>query len=156
MNTPAYLFLDRCRQNITVNLLEKITDTVRERAHGANKLTNYITDMNPTMTVHPIYYTKVYILDYKRGAFTRLRLMSHSLRVGVGCWSRTPRQERVCQCGDIQVQTEQHVLIDCPLTNRCRARFPILTSDCMNELFNETTYLYELCDFVYALLDIHR
>ena len=38
---------------------------------------------------------------------------SHYLRIQTGRWSRTPRDERFCDCGNNQVQDEQHVLRDC-------------------------------------------
>ena len=64
-------FLDRYLDIIIVNPLEKMTEAVREKAHGATKLTNYITNVNQTITVHSVYTSKVFIPDYKRESFTR-------------------------------------------------------------------------------------
>lgn len=58
--------------------------------------------MNPIMTVHPICTANVFLPNYRREAFTRLRLMSHNPEIFV------------CQCDDV-VETEKHSLIDCPL-----------------------------------------
>ena len=88
-NTPGYRCLERSGlpSNDTKGL-QKIVNYVGEKATGAMKLTTYnITDMNPNMTVHPVYRTRSFVPDYKRQAFTRLRLMSHNLRVEVGRWS---------------------------------------------------------------------
>lgn len=125
--------------NVDTNPLERIIGAVRGKAQGATKLTNYITNMNPTMNVHPIYITHMFIPDYKREAFKRLRLMSHNLKVEVGRWSRTPPEERICQCDEIHIQTEKHVLIDCPLTAPCRERYPMLSFSGIKELFDEST-----------------
>ena len=57
--------------------------------------------------------------DYQRESFSRLRLMSHNLRIKTGKWSRTPAEQRLCFCVDSQVQTERHVLVvstDCSRT----------------------------------------
>ena len=131
-NTRRARFLERCRNIGNENPIDRTIELVRVRAQGATKLTTYITDMKPTMTVHPVYKTKVSIPDYKRESFTRLRLMYYNLRVEVGRWSRTPLQERVCQCDGIQVQTEKHVLIDCPPSTWCRDKYSMLNYSNIN------------------------
>ena len=112
-----------------------------------------IPEMNPHLRVHPVYATKEFIPDYKREALTRVRLMSHNLRIEVGRWSRTPAEQRVCQCDGAQVQTEQHALIHCPLTARLRDDYPQLSYVNIQALFSEETYLEELCNYVYAMLE---
>ena len=59
-----------------------------------------------------------------RAAFTRIRLGSHRLKIEMGRWSRIPKEERLCTCGVIQ--TEQHVLLLCPVTEPLRRTFPDL------------------------------
>ncbi len=54
--------------------MEKVADYVRIKAASASKLNKYVTYMNPNMTVHPVYVTKVFISDFKRKSFTRLRM----------------------------------------------------------------------------------
>lgn len=148
-NTPGYRSLERSVSATSdTDGLEKIATYVREKAAGATKLTTYITDMNPNMTVHPVYKTRSFVPDYKRESFTRLRLMSHNLRVEVGRWSRTPREQRVCQCDGMQVQTEKHVLIECPLSAHCRDRYQMLTFTDLGELLHESNYLNELCGYI--------
>ena len=116
-NTPGFRFIERSLLwNSNENPLDNIATYVRERMAGATKLATYITELNPSMTMHQVYRTMKFIPDYKRESFTRLRLMSHSLRIEVGRWSRTPTDQRVCQCDGQQVQTEQHVMIHCPLS----------------------------------------
>ena len=156
-NTPGYQFLEQARLgNRNSDGLDHVKRTVREKAPGATKLTTYITYMNPLLTVHPIYTTTQYIPDYKREAFTRLRLMSHSLRIEVGRWSRTPRDQRVCPCDGTHIQTEEHVLLHCPLSAQHRSDHPHLTYDTLQTLFTDNTHLEEVCDYVYATLKFYK
>lgn len=125
--------------------LERTDGLVREKALGTTKLTTYVTEMNPDLRVHPVYATKKFIPDYKREVLARLRLMSHNLRIEVGRWSRTPAEQRVCQCDGARIQTERHVLIYCSLTERLRDDYP--------QLLSEETYWEELCNYAYAVLE---
>ena len=71
--------------------------------------------MNPELVVHPMYYSNDIIDDDFRIAFTRFRLSSHRLKIETGRWARIPQERRFCPCG--VVQTEKHVLCECPLVN---------------------------------------
>lgn len=156
-NTPGFRFLERLSmEDENTNPVEKVADYVRMKAASASKLNTYVTDMNPNMTVHPVYVTKVFIPDFKRESFTRLRVMSHNLRVEVGRWSRTPREERVCQCNNTSVQTEKHVLIECLLSEPCRDRYPMLKFDSIIELLNENEFVSELCNYVHEVVKIYE
>ena len=68
-------------------------------------------EMNPSLSVSCIYSSLV--PEYLRVAYTRMRLSSHRLRIETGRWSRLPRENRLCPCGEIQ--TEHHVMCECPL-----------------------------------------
>ena len=61
------------------------------------------------------------IPEHLRVALTRIRLGSHRLKVETGRWSRIPVEQRLCTCGE--VQTEQHVLLSCPLSEPIRETF---------------------------------
>ena len=61
------------------------------------------------------------VSESDRIAFSRIRLGSHYLKIETGRWSRIERARRLCQCG--QIQTEEHVLLHCPLTLFTRARY---------------------------------
>ena len=133
-NTPGFRFIERsmiCDE--TENKLGKVVSYILENSQ-ATKMYRYATELNSQMTVHNIYNIKIYIPDYMREPFTRLRVMSYSPRVEVGRWSRTPRQERVCQCDNTSVQTEQHVLIQCQLSQSCRDKYPMLNFSNITEL----------------------
>ena len=155
-NTPAFRFLERSALWESPNdPLIRIKQLIRTNAPGASKLTTYTSIMNPTMTIHPIYSCSTFIPDYKRESLSRLRLMSHNLRIETGRWSRTPRDQRVCQCDSNVVQSEQHVLIECPLTQHCRNRYQMLIFTNVTDLMKENDNLLELCSFVYEVLSTY-
>ncbi len=72
-------------------------------------------DINSDLSVHPMYQPNHYICELHRIATTRPRLSSHRLRIETGRWSRIPRKERMCSCGE-NVQTKFHVMLQCPQT----------------------------------------
>ena len=50
--------------------------------------------------------------------FIRVRVSSHHLAIEIGRWSRIPKDEPLCPCG--QVQTESHILLEFPLSEAIR------------------------------------
>jgi hypothetical protein len=64
--------------------------------------TRFITyrTINPTLQPSLIYRDPS-IPEYLRVACTRLRLSSHRLRIETGRWSRIPRENRHCTCGQL-------------------------------------------------------
>ena len=60
-----------------------------------------------------------------RVAFTRICLGSHFLKIETCRWARIERERRLCACG--QIQTEQHILLNCPFTLTIRARYSQLS-----------------------------
>ena len=63
-----------------------------------------------------------------RITFTRFRTSSHRLRIETGRWCRTPREKRLCQCGE-GVQTEEHIIMHCPRTEVIKQKYgQIITS----------------------------
>ena len=103
------------------------------------------TSINPDLSVHPVY-DSVVIPEISRISFTRMRLSSHYLHIETGRWSRLPRERRTCICGAIQ--TEHHVLLHCPETERLR-RYSLQYAD-MNSLMNSNTL--DLIQYCHAVL----
>ena len=66
--------------------------------------------LNPDLTPSPYSRPQDHIEEYNRIAATRLRLGSHHLKIEQGRWSRTPVEERLCDCGS-GIQDEKHVLL---------------------------------------------
>lgn len=50
-------------------------------------------------------------------------LIAHNLRIKTGRWSRLPREERLCPCGEIQ--TERHIIENCRLSQEVRLKFSL-------------------------------
>ena len=101
---------------------------------------------NPHLKRHPIY--KENVPEYMRIAFTRIRLGSHRLRIETGRWSRIPVEGRLCSCGAIQ--TEQHVLLACPVTEPLRGTFPDLNFKDLGSLMEANAL--DLARFCYMVL----
>ena len=80
--------------------------------------------INLSLSVHDVYKSDEYLNEKERIVFTRLRLSSHNLNIEKGRWSRTSRENRLCDCGP-EVQDEPHVLFDCPKTDTARIRFNV-------------------------------
>ncbi len=81
-------------------------------------------DLNPDLSEHSMY-SDTKVNERYRIVTTRLRLGSHRLKIETGRWSRIPRDMRLCSC-DQDVQSEEHVLTQCPLTVHIRRNFPNL------------------------------
>ena len=82
----------------------------------------YRTVINPELSVHPVYTSNDFVPDYKRQALTRLRLMSHDLKIETGRRNGTPAELRLCSCDSNVIQDESHVLLHCSLSRDRRAR----------------------------------
>jgi hypothetical protein len=111
-------------------------DRIRESVRGSTrtKLMTYINDMNPELLVHDMYTDRSNsVPEYKRIAFTRLRVISHHLAIKTSLWSTLPRDRRLCQCGEIQ--TEVHIVCQCVRTAGVRAKYPDLNFS-LPEIFN--------------------
>ena len=78
-------------------------------------------EINLQLSVHGMYRQHTYTKEKHRIDTSRLRLGSHRLKIETGRWSRIPRELRLCPCGE--VQTESHVLCQCPLTQHIGDNF---------------------------------
>ena len=156
MNTPGFRFLQRAAlDNPNNESLEKYINTVKNSALTFTKFVSYRTELNPELKTHRVYGNKVYIPDYLRTSFTRLRLMSHRLKVETGRWSRTARIGRVCQCDRISVQDESHALLTCNLSACIRTEFSMLSFASMNSLI-ENEDIYNMCRYVHKVLKLYE
>ena len=155
MNTPGFRFLQKAMQeDPNDDSLEKSADTIRNMPDSNTKFVTYRSLLNPDLSTHPSYGKEVYIPDYMRASFTRLRLMSHQLRVETGRWSRTDRMRRVCQCDNTSVQDENHVLLLCPLSAQIRSEFRMLSFTSMKHLVGSED-VYNMCKFVHRVLKLY-
>ena len=155
-NTPAYrLISNSLGYNKDIDILASLANSVRVKAMHGTKFNTYMSELNITLNSHPIYSTNKYIPDYLRESFTRIRLMSHNLKIETGRWSRIPHGARVCRCNNAHVQTESHVLINCNLTQNLRTKYPMLNFQDINSLFGESTHMLSLCKYVHEVLNFY-
>ena len=92
--------------------------------------------INPEMSMHPVYDIKPvknFIPEHYRLAFTRMRTSSHRLRIETGRWSRLPRDQRLCKCGQA-IGDECHAMTECTLTEHLRAEYDSIVyfPDCLH------------------------
>ena len=154
-NTKGFKFLQKViNGNNTVDSLEKVANSIRNDL-TSTKLQTYCTELNPDLEVHDAYGKSTFLPDYVRVAFTRLRVMSHNLRIETGRWSNVPTVNRVCQCDGVKVQDEKHVLLDCPLSAHVRLRYQMLPLESINSLM-KCKNVTDLCNFVKDTLDVYR
>ena len=82
--------------------------------------------LNPDLIVDRVYYERNSKQEVHRIAYSQFRVSGHWLAIETGRWNRRgrgrlPVEERLCQCGAIQ--TELHVLEECPLTDSVRTHY---------------------------------
>ena len=100
----------------------KCVERIRSAPPARSKLITY-GSINPSLEVHRIYQPGHEPVDeYLRISFTRFRTSSHRLKIEPGRWARIPRERRLCQCEE-GIQTEEHVIMHCRLTNVIKARY---------------------------------
>ena len=115
----------------------------------ASKIQTYC-EINPELQVHPMYINND-IPETHRIATSRLRMSSHRLKIETGRWSRTPREERMCNCG-MGIQTESHVLLYCDQTHMLRHSLPQNSDDIGDLMDNMPCNV--LCKLCYDVLSL--
>ena len=154
-NTPGFKFINKTiNENTNEEALNKYVNTVRNSANTFTKFVNYRTNMNPDLNTHNIYGKTVYIPDYLRTSFTRVRLMSHRLKSETGRWSRIPVEGRVCQCNRTSIQDESHVLLICSISAHLRTEFNMLSFVSMSSLINSSDS-YNMCKYMHKVLKLY-
>ena len=128
-----YVQLDLKYENlddITKQSLTEIQDTVRRKAENQSKYKSYML-INPLLE-RPSVYNR-FIPTYKLHYASQLRCISHELEIEIGRYSRTPREERLCSCGE--VEDEEHFILYCHQYTHIR-----------NKYFNENATYHERLD----------
>ena len=148
--TNGYRYIDSL---LTVNIRRFLTMIEKFVDEEGTKAVTYKL-MNPNLNVHNVYKTDTYFNDKERVVFTRFRLSSHNLKIEKGRWSRTNRENRVCDCGPV-VQDETHVLFDCPKTIDLRNRYNV-NRDIYSDIGNlmESLNTHDLVKYVKRCMDM--
>ena len=142
--------------NNSSNDVDDIMQKLRENlSHSNSSRRTFYRVANPEMTVAKIYNDRTEIVpEFHRIAFTRFRLSAHSLAIETGRWNRRgrgrlPIEERLCTCG--QIQTEKHVIEECPRTDHLRVEYGFRT---INEVFSRSDFK-EVCKIIFEILYIY-
>ena len=124
------------------------------RNSTSNRIMFYKT-VNPNLVVHDIYTNQLKVNEIERVSWTRMRLSAHSLAIETGRWNRRgrgrlPMDERLCSCGEIQ--TETHVIENCPVSLQIRQTYNVTTA--LDLLLTRTDYDV-VCKIVHKLLSLY-
>ena len=139
-NTPGARYINAVIGSDPTSERKKLKDRLLESEKS--RYITYRSEMNPELCVHPMY-KNLSVAEHERIVATRIRLSSHNLAIEKGRWSRIPRERRLCSCG--QVQTENHILSECPDTASIRALHPSVTFEIPMFFQEETLLMCKLC-----------
>ena len=131
-----------------------LKDSIRQAASSRRII--YCNIINTDLSTHSIYTCKHNIYEVYRTAFTRFRVSSHMLAVETGRWNRRgrgrlPMEERLCSCG--LVQSEEHVISFCPLSQSLRDNYEFT---CIEELMSGRFSNETACKIIYEVLELYR
>ena len=120
----------------------------------SNRVQHY-KSVNPELTVHDIYTKNVKLNEIERVSWTKFRLSAHSLEIEKGRWNRRGRgrldvEERLCSCG--QIQTEVHVVENCPVSSHLRQIYNVTT---LTDLMVSRTDYDLVCTIIHKLLSLY-
>ena len=135
--TKSFLYLDKvCKESDRDHMID-IKSCVQLEA--VSKFVSYRTEINPDLLIHNVYTDRLSTLsEHQRIDFTRLRTSSHNLAIETGRWTRpiTPREARICSCGE--VQSEAHVILNCPQSDHIRQANPGVSFVSLKDFFCKT------------------
>ena len=139
--------------NYVVEASNKLVQNVNNS--DSSKCT-YYKSINPDMRVHSVYDSKIKINELERISWTKMRLSAHSLAIETGRWNRRgrgrlPVDQRICQYG--QVQTEQHVVEQCTLSQHLR---DLYNYNSLQNLFLENNDHVKAIQFIHRVLGIYK
>ena len=155
-NTITSRYLKELLDSEVNYISEGMNNTVNNINNSDSSKCIYYKSINPNMQVHNVYSIKCRIDELERTSWTKLRLSAHSLGIETGRWNRRgrgrlPVEERLCQCG--QVQTERHVLEECPRSQHIR---DLHSFNSMENLILERDDYANVCHIVHSILDLYK
>ena len=128
---------------------ERMQTRQRIRSSNSSRMVQYLAT-NPNLI--PPRFLNCDLPEHKRIALTRIRLSSHHLKIETGRWSRIPRDQRLCSCGE--VQTEEHVLCYCDRSSHLRQNYPHLSFTSLPDVLASDD-IPGLGTFVWSVLKIY-
>ena len=110
--------------------------------------------LNPSLS-SPEFYRDIKCMETDRLLLTRYRTGSHRLKINTGRVSQQQRHERLCSCLE-NIQTLEHVILYCPLTENIRNIYHINTQDLKDIFENQRiTYIVSMIRSVERILTIN-
>ena len=140
----------RCADEITMKSLQQLKDSVVQKAEaGHSRYVSYLA-LNPALERPVIYSVQTPTLKLHNAS--RLRMISHELKIEMGRHKRppVPTEERRCACDE--VETEQHFLEKCRLYSHIRRSYNVQEEQSASELLN----CGFTCDFTTELLEFRK
>ena len=140
----------RCADEITMKSLQQLKDSVVQKAEaGHSRYVSYLA-LNPALERPVIYSVQTPTLKLHNAS--RLRMISHELKIEMGRHKRppVPTEERRCACDE--VETEQHFLEKCRLYSHIRRSYNVQEEQSASELLN----CGFTCDFTTELLECRK
>ena len=123
--------------NASIKPLAGINRVGARRGQGLNKLRTYRGFKQDFVTEK---YVKMAMPRCHRSAFAKFRCGVAPIRVETGRYERLPFEERLCPvCEGGEVETEKHVLMQCPAYRDIREELFTCASDVIPSWAQETT-----------------
>ncbi|MCO5610717.1 hypothetical protein L7F22_064958 [Adiantum nelumboides] len=81
-------------------------------------------------------YMQIYMPHHLRVVIGQLRVSSHQLAIERGRAQGIPREERICQICQTEVESEEHMVIRCPAYSELRSRYTLCPTlrQCLTEM----------------------
>ena len=157
-NYRTGIYLNNLINNSNFNDCQQETIILKDsiRQSVSSRRIVYCNTINTELNIHSIYTCKHNIYEFHRTAFTRFRVSSHMLAVETGRWNRRgrgrlPMEERLCSCG--LVQSEEHVISSCPLSQSLRDNYGFT---CIDDLMSGSFSNETVCKIIYEVLELYR
>ena len=155
-NTPVSKYVKDLLDNEINDTSEAMNNIIQNVSNSSSSKCIYYKSINPNMQVHNIYNMKYNINELERISWTKLRLSAHSLAIETGRWNRggrghLPVEQRLCQCG--QVQTEHHMMEDCPRSQYIRDLYGF---NSMEYLMLESNDFSNIFQVVHRILNLYK
>ena len=154
-NTSHYLrnLIVNNNVNDLIQDTESLKDSIRQSDSSRRRV--YCDYVNSGLSTHSIYTKKHNVYEPYRISFTRFRVSSHNLACETGRWNRRgrgilPMEERLCSCG--LVQTEEHVISFCPISQNLRDNYSFSH---INDLFSGNIPSDTVCKIIFEILDLY-
>ena len=147
----AILLAANCSHtNITSSLKKVFTDSWKAFLDNSSKLSFY-NSVKEEFCWEPYLDSDIISNFNERRSTSQIRCSSHKLNIEVGRYSNTQRQDRICEfCssfGSSAIETEEHILDQCPLGSNIRSTFKTRVITCSNNVSREIPTFMIACTF---------